>query len=72
MVAHDRDDTCVGEPLCVDCYDHERAVLFDALAPALFRQVTIATRRMLGLGAAELATAVHVAARSVGGTTSST
>lgn len=37
----------MGAPLRVDCHDYERAVLFNALAPELWRRVTIYTRRNL-------------------------
>ena len=44
---HAPSDQIVGAPLCVDCFDYERAVLFNALAPELWRRVTIYTRRNL-------------------------
>ena len=49
--AHRENDACVGEPLCVDCYDYERQVLFNALAPELWRRTTIYARRVLARGA---------------------
>jgi Replication initiator protein, pSAM2 len=50
-------DPMVGTPLCLDCYDLERAVVWNALAPELWRRTTIYLRRTLarvaGLTAAE-------------------
>src|SRR5919204_2215695 len=34
---HDGDDPRLGEPLCADCFDYEHAVLWNALAPQLWR-----------------------------------
>ncbi|SEG31393.1 hypothetical protein SAMN04489712_104355 [Thermomonospora echinospora] len=44
---HDRDDPKLGEPLCPDCYDYAGSVLFNALAPELWRRFTLALRRYL-------------------------
>jgi hypothetical protein len=44
---HD-DDTRLGEPLCPACYDAEAQVLWNALAPELWRRTTIAIQRALG------------------------
>lgn len=44
---HARDDPQLGEPLCPDCYDYARAVLFNAYAPELWRRFTITLRRTL-------------------------
>lgn len=44
---HAPSDEIVGSPLCPDCYDYERAVLFNALAPELWRRVMIYARRNL-------------------------
>ena len=41
------DDPCLGEPLCRRCFDYERAVLWNALAPELWRRTAIAIRRQL-------------------------
>ncbi len=46
-VVHREGEAIVGEPICLDCYDYERAVLFNALAPELWRRVTIYSRRNL-------------------------
>ncbi|MBB6345214.1 hypothetical protein FHU36_001723 [Nonomuraea muscovyensis] len=42
---HAADDPCLGEPLCPDCYDYEGSVLFNAVAPELWRRFTEALRR---------------------------
>jgi hypothetical protein len=50
-------DPLVGTPICGDCYDYRRAVVWNALAPELWRRTTIYLRRTLarvaGLTAAE-------------------
>jgi hypothetical protein len=45
---HDEDDPRLGEPLCPSCYDAEAQVLWNALAPELWRRTTIAVYRTLG------------------------
>jgi len=45
---HDEDDPRLGEPLCPSCYDAEAQVLWNALAPELWRRTTIAVGRALG------------------------
>jgi len=45
---HDQDDSRLGEPLCAACYDSEAQVLWNALAPELWRRTTIAIHRALG------------------------
>jgi hypothetical protein len=56
---HSRDDPRLGQPICPDCYDYDASVLFNALAPELWRRFTITLRRTLarraGLTARELA-----------------
>ncbi|GAA0969581.1 hypothetical protein GCM10009555_016960 [Acrocarpospora macrocephala] len=42
---HRPDDDRLGEPLCPDCYDYTGSVLFNALAPELWRRFTEAMRR---------------------------
>jgi hypothetical protein len=44
---HSADDPRLGEPICRDCYDHTGSVLFNALAPELWRRFTIRLRRVL-------------------------
>ncbi|MFB4318121.1 replication initiator [Actinomadura sp. 21ATH] len=50
-VRHDEHDLRLGEPLCPDCYDHAGTVLFNALAPELWRRFTLALRRYLAKAA---------------------
>ncbi len=61
---HGRDDSRLGQPLCPDCYDYTRAVLFNALAPELWRRFTITLRRVLarrlGITNTELAQVARV------------
>jgi hypothetical protein len=45
---HAADDPRLGEPLCPSCYDAEAQVLWNALAPELWRRTTIALHRALG------------------------
>jgi hypothetical protein len=45
---HDTDDPRLGEPLCPSCYDAQAQVLWNALAPELWRRTTIAVYRALG------------------------
>jgi hypothetical protein len=45
---HDEDDPRLGEPLCPACYDAQAQVLWNALAPELWRRTTIAIQRALG------------------------
>ncbi|MGW2199916.1 replication initiator, partial [Streptosporangium sp. NPDC001682] len=55
---HDRDDPQVGQPLCVDCYDYQGAVLWNAHAGELWRRFTqalpAALARLLGVRRAYL------------------
>ncbi|HKE98047.1 MAG TPA: site-specific integrase [Actinomycetes bacterium] len=47
---HPAGDPRVGEPLCPDCYQYDAQVLFNALAPELWRPPkTRASRRTVGL-----------------------
>jgi replication initiator protein RepSA len=45
---HDEDDPRLGEPLCPACYDGQAQVLWNALAPELWRRTTIVLYRALG------------------------
>jgi hypothetical protein len=45
---HAEDDPRLGEPLCPACYDSEAQVLWNALAPELWRRTTIVLQRALG------------------------
>jgi hypothetical protein len=44
---HEEDDPRLGEPLCPACYDAQAQVLWNALAPELWRRTTIALSRAL-------------------------
>jgi hypothetical protein len=61
---HDEDDPRLGEPLCPACYDAPAQVLWNALAPELWRRTTIAVQRALarqvGLDEATLRQVVRV------------
>jgi hypothetical protein len=61
---HDQDDPRLGEPLCPSCYDAEAQVLWNALAPELWRRTTIALHRALarevGVGEAGLRRLVRI------------
>jgi hypothetical protein len=61
---HGEDDPRLGEPLCPSCYDAEAQVLWNALAPELWRRMTIAVQRalarQLGLSPGELSQLVRV------------
>jgi hypothetical protein len=61
---HQEDDPRLGEPLCPSCYDAEGQVLWNALAPELWRRTTIALQRALarlvGLLEADLRRLVRV------------
>jgi hypothetical protein len=54
---HDEDDPLLGLPLCLDCYDYQAAVVWNATAPELWRRTTIYLQRTLarrlGLSRAE-------------------
>lgn len=61
---HREDDEVLGQPLCVDCFDYEGAVVWNAMAPELWRRTTIYLRRALaravGVTNKELARLVRV------------
>jgi hypothetical protein len=44
---HGPDDPCLGEPLCLDCFDHEGAVIWNNLLGELWRYTTIYLPRKL-------------------------
>ncbi len=44
---HDQDDAKLGIALCPDCYAYDQAVIWNALAPVLWRRTTIYLRRAL-------------------------
>jgi hypothetical protein len=45
---HDEGDPRLGEPICPSCYDAQAQVLWNALAPELWRRTTIGLQRALG------------------------
>jgi hypothetical protein len=55
-VRHLGGDPVLGTPICADCYDYQRAVLWNALAPQLWRRTTIYLRRSLARQAGRTAT----------------
>jgi hypothetical protein len=61
---HDQDDPRLGEPLCPRCYDAEAQVLWNALAPELWRYTTTyldrTLARLVGLTEGELRQLVRV------------
>jgi hypothetical protein len=61
---HDQDDPRLGEPLCPRCYDAEAQVLWNALAPELWRYTTTyldrTLARLVGLTEGELRRLVRV------------
>ena len=44
---HSEDDARLGEPLCPECFDYVRAVIWNALAPELWRRTAIRFPREL-------------------------
>ena len=44
---HRDNDPTLGHPICPDCYDYERSVLWNATCPELWRRTTIYVRREL-------------------------
>jgi hypothetical protein len=44
---HDEDDPCLGQPLCVECFDHEAAVLWNNTLGELWRRTRIYIPRHL-------------------------
>jgi hypothetical protein len=63
MARHGREDGRLGQPLCPDCYDYTRAVLFNTYAPELWRRFTIALRRTLAKATGLSVTALGEALR---------
>jgi hypothetical protein len=61
---HAEDDPELGEPLCPDCFDYEHAVLWNAMAPELWRRTAIQIPRELarlaGIGQRQLRRRVRV------------
>jgi hypothetical protein len=44
---HDRDDPRLGQPLCLDCYDHHRQAVWNNQAGELWRRTTMAITRTI-------------------------
>jgi hypothetical protein len=44
---HDETDPCLGQPICVDCFDHEAAVLWNNTLGELWRRTTVYLPRHL-------------------------
>jgi hypothetical protein len=44
---HDEDDPCLGQPICLDCFDHEGAVAWNNALGELWRRTTIYVPRRL-------------------------
>lgn len=44
---HDENDPCLGQPLCVECFDHEGAVLWNNTLGELWRRTTVYLPRHL-------------------------
>ena len=61
---HQPDDARLGEPLCIDCFEYERAVLWNTHATELWRRTTIGIRRDLakamGIGSSHFAAHARV------------
>lgn len=61
---HREDDPVIGEAICRECFDYRGLVVWNALAPELWRRTTIAMRRALprvvGMSAADAARVVRL------------
>ena len=61
---HGERDPLLGSPICADCFDYESAVLWNAVAPELWRRTTIYLHRALagavGLSRAALSRQVRL------------
>jgi Replication initiator protein, pSAM2 len=55
---HQPDDPALGRPLCARCFDAEALVLWNAIAPELWRRTTIYLRRALARLSGETPTAL--------------
>jgi len=47
---HDADDPRLGQPLCLDCYDHNHHVVWNAYSGELWRRTKQAAERYLAVG----------------------
>jgi hypothetical protein len=50
-VVHPKGDPCVGTPICPECFDYEGMVLWNRMAPKLWKRSTTFTRRRLAMAA---------------------
>jgi hypothetical protein len=46
-LVHGEDDPCLGQPLCVECFDHEAAVIWNNTLSELWRRTTVYLPRHL-------------------------
>ena len=64
LLRHRDNDPVLGHPICPDCYDYERSVLWNATCPELWRRTTIYVRRELarlcGMNVKELDRSVRI------------
>jgi hypothetical protein len=58
-IRHQPDDPALGSPICLDCFDAEGLVLWNALVPELWRRTTIYLRRTLAAAAGTAPAALH-------------
>ncbi len=47
-IRHEPGDVALGSPLCAECFDYQRAVLWNAVAPELWRRTTVYLTRAFG------------------------
>jgi uncharacterized Zn-finger protein len=57
---HDQDESLLGLPLCLDCYDHEAQVVWNAHVGELWRRTVIGLRRRLVRVARDRGTTVRL------------
>jgi Replication initiator protein, pSAM2 len=57
---HDRDESVLGLPLCLDCYDHAGQVVWNAHVGELWRRAVIGLRRELARAARSRGTTVRL------------
>ena len=57
---HDQDESVLGLPLCLDCYDHEAQVVWNAHVGELWRRTIIGLRRRLARVARDRGTTVRL------------
>jgi hypothetical protein len=61
---HREDEDCLGQPLCADCFDYRRLVVWNALVPELWRRTRInidrSVAKVMGTTEAEVKRSVKV------------